>query len=411
MGAFNIIAILLLLASVLTYVNYRWLKLPSTIGLIILSLLLSFVLIIAGHFGFVNISETGERFITQINFSETVLSILLGYLLFAGALQINVNDLRSKKWEILTFATVSTLISAFIVAFLFYGVLHLLDIDISFLYCLLFGALISPTDPVAVLSILKRMSTPKGMNIKIAGESLFNDGVGVVMFLVLLEISQGTHLTGFDIARMFSTEVFGGLLLGFAVGFVSLKLLKPLNDYRTEIMITITAATVGYALSDTLHVSAALAMVAAGLFIGSQGRKKAISKPARQHVDDFWGLVDELLNTILFILIGLEFAIIDIAPGQVGIGLIAIVIVLAARFISVALPISVLKSLRKTFGKGSITIMTWGAMRGGIPIALSLLLPSTPEGNIIVAATYIVVAFSIIVQGLTMSRVVKKFGY
>lgn len=411
MDVFDIIAVVLALSAVLSYVNYRFLRLPSTIGLIILSIFLAFLILVSSHLGFDDIRAFGENFITRINFSETVLSIMLGYLLFAGALQININDLREKKWEILTFATVSTILSAFIVAGFMYVILNVIGIEISFVYCMLFGALISPTDPVAVLAILKNMKTPRGMKIKIAGESLFNDGVGVVMFLILLEIVRGDHITPMKVGQVFFVEVVGGLLLGLAVGFVTLRLLKPLNDYRTEILLTLAAATAGYALTDALHVSGPLAMVAAGLYIGSQGRKTAISKQSREHVDNFWGLVDNILNTILFVLIGLEFAVIKLAPEYLLVGAIAIVVVLFARFVSIALPISILKSLQKTFSHGSVAIMTWGAMRGAIPIALALLLPRGAQYDMIVTTTYIVVAFSIIVQGLTMHRVVARFGY
>ncbi len=411
MDAFHTAAVIISLASCFAYLNYRYLRMPTSIGLMVLAMATSVVILLAQVLGIPYLENFGSELLTNINFSDTLLSGMLGYLLFAGALQINLNDLKSKKWEILTFSVIGTLMSTFLIGGSMYVVCSLFNVHISFLYCLLFGALISPTDPVAVLSILKHMKTPKSLTIKIAGESLFNDGIGVVVFLILLDLVHGEEVSALGITGLFAKEAIGGALLGAVLGYFVYILLRRVDDYKTEILLTVTLATAGYALASTLHVSGAIAMVVAGLLIGNHGKQFAMTERTREHLDNFWDLVDDFLNSILFVLIGLELAVISLHPQYIGIGLLAILFTLASRLISIVAPYLLLKAGNRKFEKGAIRIMTWGGLRGGIPIALALLLPRGEEFNLILTVTYIVVAFSIIVQGLTMERLVKKLGY
>lgn len=405
------IAILLVLAALFSYINHRFLKIPNSIGLMVISMVFSLGIVILSHFGITFIEHTSETLFGSIDFSTMVLTGLLGYLLFAGALQINLGDLLKKKVEVLTLATVGTIMSTFIIGSLMYWLFGLFGLSISYLYCLLFGALISPTDPIAVLAILKGMKTPKSLSIKIAGESLFNDGVGVVIFLILLSIVMGEETSGLDVARLFTEEAIGGAILGLALGASTYYLLKKIDHYKTEILLTIALVAGGYALAAHLHTSGAIAMVMAGLLIGNHGKEFAMSAKTREHLDNFWDLVDDFLNAILFVLIGLELAAVRLSPTYIAIGLVAIGLVLAARFISVALPVSVMKAFGRKFSRGAISIMTWGGLRGGIPVALALLLPKSNESEIILTVTYVVVTFSIIVQGLSIKKLASKFGY
>jgi CPA1 family monovalent cation:H+ antiporter len=256
------------------------------------------------------------------------------------------------------------------------------------------------------------MKAPKSFETKIAGESLFNDGVGVVIFLVLLDIAAGAHTTGLEVVRLFGEEAIGGALLGLALGGLTYWLLKRVDDYKTEVLFTVALVAGGYALAAHVRTSGAIAMVMAGLFIGNRGKQLAMSEKTRARLENFWELVDDILNSLLFVLIGLELAVIEVSPAYVAVGLVAIVLVLAARFISVSIPVLSINALkRRRIGKGEISILTWGGLRGGIPVALALLLPKGNEADAILTVTYIVVAFSIIVQGLTIKRLVTRFGY
>lgn len=411
MEAFEVLAVIMSLVAIYAYINYRYLKLPASIGVMLLALLTSIAAVGMSWLGYAQFSQIGAEIIRRVDFGDMLLGGILGYLLFAGALQINLNDLRKRKWEILSFATLGTLISTFIVGSAMYGILTLLGIQLDYIYCLLFGALISPTDPVAVLSMLKTMKTPKDLNIKIAGESLFNDGVGVVIFLILLELAHGGHATALDATRLFIVEAVGGALLGLVFGYVIYLLLKKIDDYKTEVLLTIALATAGYALASALHMSGPIAMVIAGLLIGNNGKQFAMSKKTVQHLDDFWDLVDSVLNSILFVLIGLELMVISLKADYLLVGLIAIGVVLAARFLSVLLPYLSLKFFGRTFHRGTVAIMTWGGLRGGIPIALALMIPRGGSFDLILTATYVVVAFSVIIQGLTIKKLINKFGY
>jgi len=403
MSQFELIAILITLAALFSYLNERYLGLPSAIGLMLFALVMSLALIALGKFGF-GMEEQARSLLGSIDFSKTLLHGMLSFLLFAGALHVNLEDLMQQKWFIISLATAGVVISTSIVGGLAWMVLQLLGLGIPFIYCLLFGALISPTDPIAVLGILKSAGAPKKLETQITGESLFNDGVGVVVFIVLLRIAEGTHEVGIsEVALLFAEEALGGALFGLATGFLAYWMLKSVDNYPVEMLITLALVTGGYALAEALHLSAPIAIVVAGLLIGNHGRDLAMSDKTVEHLDTFWELLDELLNAVLFVLIGMEVLILQFTPGYLLAGVLAILIVLFARMVSVAIPVGLLRLWRE-FSPGVVKILTWGGLRGGISVALALSLPPGPERDVILTITYIVVVFSILVQGLTISR-------
>ena len=407
MDLFDIIAILISLSAIFSYLNFRYIKLPTTIGLMLFSLILSLLLIVLGQLGFI-IEDHARELVGRIDFNKTLMHGMLSFLLFAGALHVNINDLMEKKWEIGIFATLGVIISTFIIGSIIYYVLQWIGFGIQYIYCLLFGALISPTDPIAVLGILKKTDAPKSLVTKITGEALFNDGIGVVVFITLYGIAFGGHgITAGDIALLFAEETIGGIIFGLLTGWIAYRLLKSVDNYQVEILITLALVTGGYALASAMHLSGPIATVIAGLLIGNQGRRFAMSDRTREHLDTFWELIDEILNAILFVLIGFEMLILVFLRKYILEGLIAIPIMLLARFISIAIPILFLK-IRREFSPHVIKIMTWGGLRGGISVALALSLPVSTERNIILAMTYVVVVFSILVQGLTIQYLVQK---
>lgn len=398
MSLVETITVLVCLSALFSYVNQRFLKLPPTIGLMALGLLLSLVLVGLGTLG-VPVDRQAVTFMRRIDFNETLMHGLLSFLLFAGALHFNVRDLFDQKWFIGTLASVGVVLSTCLVATLTYYAFRVVDLEISFLFCLLFGALISPTDPVAVLGILKKAGAPRSLETKIVGESLFNDGVAVVVFLVLLGVvTQGTAHPA-DIGRLFLVETGGGALLGAALGFLTAYLMRTIDDYRAEILLSLALVMGGYALADTWHMSGPITVVVAGLVIGTHARRSAMSETTREYLDTFWELVDELLNAVLFVLIGLEVLALSFEGRSLAAGLLGIPIVLAARFVSVAIPLRLFR-LWRTFSPFAATILTWGGLRGGISVAMALSLP--PGGN-----RDVIVAFSILVQGLTIERLIR----
>lgn len=414
MHLFEIAAILITLSAVFSYVNHRFLKLPITIGLMAVSLAFSLLLVASG-FVFPEVERSAEALLAKVDFNYAVMHGMLGFLLFAGALHVNLNDLASKKLVIGVLATVGVLTSTVLVGGLTWVVLSALGLEIRFLYCLIFGALISPTDPIAVLGIMKHVGAPKSLEVKIAGESLFNDGVGVVVFLGLLQIATGEQ--GFDLlhlAELFLKEAGGGTVLGMALGYGAFFALKSVDNYQVEILLSLAVAWGGYALAHALHISGPIAMVVAGLLIGNQGRMLAMSETTREHLDTFWELVDEILNAVLFVLIGLEVIILTFTREYLLAGLVAIPLVLLARLISVGVPLNLLSLGGAERTRHAVRILTWGGLRGGISVALALSLPThvggeaVPERAPILAITYVVVAFSIIVQGLTIGPMVKR---
>jgi CPA1 family monovalent cation:H+ antiporter len=333
---------------------------------------------------------------------------MLGALLFAGALHVDLADLAKQRAIIGVLAVLGVLVSTAVVGTGTFFVCAAIGIDIPFIHCLLFGALISPTDPIAVMSVLKRISVPHTLKIKIAGESLFNDGVGVVVFLTLLRLTAGQHeVSVSEVADVLVREVLGGLVFGFGVGWIAYHMLKRIDQHQIEVLITLAVVTGGYALALELNLSGPLAMVVAGLLIGNHGRRFAMSDRTRERLDVFWELVDDLLNALLFMLIGFELLVVTIAGRTVFAGLLCIPIVLGARWISVALPITVMR-FRRTFSPHVIKLLTWSGLRGGISVALALTLAAAESRAIILPITYTVVAFSILVQGLTLRPMVLR---
>lgn len=393
MEILNTIAVLLTLSAVFSYLNYRFIKLPTAIGIMLISLALSLLLLISGKLGFFDVSQRASDLIKGIDFQTTLINGMLSFLLFAGALHINLNELSKQKWIILILATVGVVSSTFIIGGVSWVILNALELNISSIYCLLFGALISPTDPIAVLGILKTVGVPKSLEIKISGESLFNDGVAVVVFLVLLGIATGQgEASVSSISLLFLQEAIGGAIYGLIIGALCFYMLRSVNNYQVEILLTLALVTGGYAFATAIHVSGPIAMVVAGLLIGNHGRVLAMSESTREHLDTFWELIDEILNAVLFLLIGLEVLILVYHTEYFLAALAIIPIVLLSRFISVGIPIHFMKKLRE-FSPGVTRLMTWGGLRGGISVALALSLPQGIEREVILAITYALVIF------------------
>ncbi len=406
MGLFEIIAILISLAALFSYLNERLIRLPATIALMLIALLMSLGLIGLDLMG-LGVAEHAETMLAQVDFNKALMHGMLSFLLFAGALHVNLNDLASQKWVISLLATVGVVISTFVVGLLSWWLLGRLGIDLPLIYCLLFGALISPTDPIAVLGILKTANAPKSLETKITGESLFNDGIGVVVFVVIFSIAvEGHSASAASILELLLMEAGGGILFGLLVGGVAYYLLKQVDNYSVEILISLAVVTGGYALAEALHVSAPITVVVAGLLIGNHGRLLAMSEHSREHLDTFWELMDEVLNAVLFVLIGLEILVLSFSSAYLVAGVLLIPIVLLARLVSVGIPITLLR-LRRKFSPHVIKVMTWSGLRGGISVALALSIPPGPERDVILVATYVVVVFSILVQGLTIARLLR----
>ena len=407
MELLNIFALLIALTAVFSYLNHRFIGLPVSIGVMLIALLLSVLLNLLGLFG-LGLERQAATWLNAIEFEETLLHGMLSFLLFAGALHINLNDLAERKWSIGSLASVGVLISTFLVGTAAWWLLGALGIGMPYLYCLLFGALISPTDPIAVLGLLKTAGAPKSLETKIAGESLFNDGVGIVVFLALLELAAGHHAVNVgEVTLLFVQEVVGGALFGLGLGYVAYRMLKSVDNYQVEILITLALVFGGYALANSLHLSGPIAIVLAGLLIGNHGRAFGMSETTRHHLDVFWELIDEILNAVLFVLIGLEVLVLTFTRAHLAAGLLLIPVVLGARFVGVGIPIAVLRPFR-SFTPGAVRILTWGGLRGGISVALALSLPASPERETILTVTYILVVFSIVVQGLTLQRLMRR---
>jgi len=405
MKLFNILAILITMSAGFSYLNHRFMRLPNTIGLMVIALLVSLGLAALGPFGF-GLREDAQRLLASIDFDETLLHGMLSFLLFAGALHINLANLARQKYIIGLLATFGVLGSTVIIAFISRWVLALLGIDLPMIYCLLFGALISPTDPIAVLGILKKVGVSESLETKICGESLFNDGVAVVVFLVFLKIATGGHeVTAGSVLGLFFKEALGGVVFGLLIGWVAYWMLKTIDNYQVEVLITLALVAGGFALADELHLSGPIAIVVAGLLIGNQGRLLAMSDTVREHLDTFWELVDEILNAVLFVIIGLEVLVLTFTREYFIAGLVLIPILLLARFVSVGWPVLIMRLFR-TFSPDVIKILTWGGLRGGISVALALSLPPGKNREVILAITYMMVVFSIIVQGLTIGKLV-----
>ena len=410
----NVTAVIITLAALFGYINHRWLGLPHAIGIVVIALLASLgAIAIDAIFPALALQEAVRPILANIDFHDVLMKGMLSFLLFAGALHVDLGDLLSRKWAIGTMATVGVLMSTFMVGFAVWGISSVLGIDIPLTYCLVFGALIAPTDPVAVLGILKTVKVPESLEAKIAGESLFNDGVGVVVFIIMVAIATGGgghgggSVDALDIIRLFAQEALGGAALGLAFGYIAYLALKSINEHNLEVLITLALVMLTYGVAAALHLSGPIAVVIAGLLIGNHGTRFAMSDKTRDHVQKFWSLLDEIMNSALFLLIGFEVFALSISGNVVVLMIIAIPLTLAARFISVATPLTAL-SLRRDFTKGAISVLTWGGLRGGISVALALSLPDSAIKETILAVTYGVVIFSIVVQGLTVKLVVKQ---
>jgi CPA1 family monovalent cation:H+ antiporter len=405
MKFFHILAILISLSAVFSYLNYRYLKLPTAIGLMLIAMLASLSLLLLGPITHGLVDVVANMLLT-VDFDETLLHGMLSFLLFAGALHVNLSDLAKQRWVIAVLATAGVLSATFMVGYMSHWVFSLLGLNIPLIYCWLFGALISPTDPIAVLGILTRAGAPKTLETKIIGESLFNDGVAVVVFLVLLGIATGEgEATVSSVLILFMQEVIGGVLYGLGIGALAYWMLKQVDNYTVEVLITLALTTGGYALAETLHLSAPIAIVVAGLLIGNHGRTLAMSDKTREHLDNFWELVDEILNAVLFVLIGMEVLVLAYKHEYLLAGLLVIPMALFARYVAVGIPISIMRNFRE-FSPMAVTILTWGGLRGGISVALALSLPAGEIRDALVTVTYVVVAFSIVVQGLSIGALV-----
>lgn len=408
MELYRLVAILLVATFLVSYLNIRYLRLPQTIGLMLVCVLFSLGTTLVGTMSQEAVAPV-TTFMAGIDFNEALMVGMLGFLLFSGSLRVNLDDLREKKWEVASFAVLSTLISVGIIGALVRLFLPLIGIPISFTYALLFGALISPTDPVAVMGALRQAKAPKSLEIKIGGESLFNDGVGVALFIGLREaVVEGQPLSAGHLTGIFLSEALGGIALGFALGYLTYRALKTIDNFQVEIVGTIALVMGLYTLCEALHLSGPLAVVAAGILIGNHGRSLAMSEMTRRRLDDFWELIDEILNAILFVLVGLVLLAIGLNGRFLLVALAGLPLVLGARFLSVLIPVMTLRRLGRPFTKGIVKIMTWGGLRGGISLALALSLPSGSEKDLFLVMTYMVVAFSIIVQGLTIKTMIAR---
>jgi CPA1 family monovalent cation:H+ antiporter len=373
----------------------------------LIALLVSLALICLKQLG-VGLEKDASTILRSVNFDDTMMQGMLSFLLFAGALHINFNDLAEQRTPISLLAIGGVVLSTAVFGTAIYFILSTFGFGVSLPYCLLFGALISPTDPIAVLGMLKTTRVPRSLEIKIAGESLFNDGIGVVAFILLSEIAlSGQRISAGHVGFLFMQEAVGGALFGLVIGWITYLLLKSVDNYQVEVLLTLALVTGGYALAQALHISGPIAIVVAGVLIGNHGRRFAMSERTREHLDTFWELIDEILNAVLFVLIGLEILELTFTTKLFLAGLAAVPALLLSRWISVAGPITAMKPWR-TFSPGAIRILTWGGLRGGISVAMALSLPAGQERDIVLAVTYVLVVFSILIQGLTFNRLVRK---
>lgn len=405
----NIVAICLVLTAVMAYVNHRFIKLPTAIGVMAVALIFSLLLVVLDGFGVArDLHDAEVSFLKSIDFSGVLMQGMLSFLLFAGALHIDLSELKAFRWQVGSLAVVSTVLSTLLVGFALFYALPLVGLNLPLMYCLLFGSLISPTDPIAVMGILKSARAPREVALVIAGESLFNDGVGVVIFSLLLGmLVSGVAPSFTQGVELLAHEAGGGLILGLVLGYAVFRLLRSVDNYQVEVLLTLATVVGGYALAAQLHVSGPLAMVVAGLIVGNHGRALAMSDTTRRYVDMFWELIDEILNAVLFVLIGLEVLLIDFSVNElIGITL-AIGVTLLARLLTVGMPVGM---THKAFNlpAGSWKVLTWGGLRGGISVALALSLPMGAERDTVLALTYGVVVFSILGQGMSIGVITKR---
>jgi len=405
---FDVAAVCLALTAVLAYLNHKYVGLATSIGVMGIALMLSLTLLGLSRLGISRLLDYEVSLLTSVNFSYVLMQGMLSVLLFAGALHVELGDLLAYKWQVMILSVFGTLASTLIIGFGFWWILPYVGVTLPLSYCLLFGALISPTDPIAVMGILKSAGAPKNLEIVIAGESLFNDGVGVVLFsLILSVVNSGEAPTFSQASILLVQEAAGGIAFGLVLGYLTYRMLKSIDNYQVEVLISLASVMGGYALASRLHVSGPLAMVVTGLLIGNHGRALAMSEKTRSHLDTFWELLDEILNSVLFVLIGLEVIVISFPTQVVVAAAVVIICVLGARLLCVGLPMGL---FRKAFRmpRGSWQVLVWGGLRGGISVALALSLPPSTERDVLLALTYSVVAFSILAQGLSIGALVRK---
>ena len=407
MTDYQIVALLVSLTALLAYLNARFLRLPPAIGLMAIALAGSLALVGLDAAGVADLVPRIAALLERVDFDDALLHGMLGLLLFAGALHVDLGELGAQRGTIAALALGGTLLSTALVGCATFALLELVGSPLPLLHCLLFGALISPTDPIAVLGILKSARVPPTLETTIAGESLFNDGVGVVVFLGLFGAATGGDVGAGDLARLFLQEAVGGAAFGLATGYLAYRLLKTIDQYSVEILITLALVLGGYAAAEALHLSAPIAAVCAGLLVGNQGRALAMSDTTRDHLDTFWELIDEILNAVLFLLIGLEVVRLRLTTEVVLAGAALIPLVLCARLASVSLPLAFLRRFRAQAPRAAL-ILTWGGLRGGISVALALSLPPGRPRDILLVLTYLVVAVSILVQGLTLGPLLRR---
>ena len=407
-------SVIIVLAAVFSYVNVRYVKLPMTIGIMVIAMIVSVGIRLFGGDIFAGLTHRLESLLQGFDFTEILMGAMLNFLLFAGALHINISDLKAFKLPIITYATVSVVLSAIFISLLLYYIAPLVGIEIPYLYCLLFGTLISPTDPIVVFGVLKQAKVPKRIEAKITGESLFNDGVAVVMFAVVHRLAtDATFEPSFNaITKLFLLEAGGGIFLGVLLGWIASQMMKAANDYHVSVLLTLAVVMGGFLIAKASHVSAPLAMVIAGLFIGNVGKKES-SEENKDYLEKFWAIVDEIMNAILFLFIGFEMLLINNLVGQFLLGAVAIIVCLLGRALAIYIPAKTILRKVSTYSRGSLITMVWGGIRGGVSIALVLSMKSDNFAikETLLQVTYIVVLFSILVQGLTVGKVASKALY
>ena len=402
MELFATVAALLAITALLAYFNERLIGLPTTIGVMLIALAISVVVLVLGSLGVLSIADRARELVAAAALEQTLLGGMLSFLLFAGALHVDLGDLLDRWLEVGLFATLGVVVSTAVVALAAYASARLLGLPLGFAYCLVFGAIVAPTDPVAVIGILRRSGVAAGLRALIAGESLFNDGFAVVVFATLAGLAAGSvPLHAGELALFLAEEALGGAALGLALGWVGYLALRSIDSYQIEVLITLALVAGGFALAGLIHVSGPLAVVVIGLFIGNRGRRLGMSEKTREHLDSFWELLDEVLNAVLFVLIGLELLVIDLHPAALAAGAVAIVAVTGSRLLAVG-------GTMRLMGRPGPLVATWAGLRGGISVALALSLPAGPERELILTMTYVVVIFSIAVQGLTLQPLASR---
>ena len=402
MELFATVAALLAITALLAYLNERLIGLPTTIGVMLISLAISVVVLVLGSLGVLSIADRARELVAASALEQTLLGGMLSFLLFAGALHVDLGDLQDRWLEVGLFATLGVVVSTAAVALAAYASARLLGLPLGFAYCLVFGAIVAPTDPVAVIGILRRSGVAAGLRALIAGESLFNDGFAVVVFATLAGLAAGSvPLHAGELALFLIREALGGAALGLALGWVGYLALRSIDSYQIEVLITLALVAGGFALAGLIHVSGPLAVVVIGLFIGNRGRRLGMSAKTREHLDSFWELLDEVLNAVLFVLIGLELLVIDLHPAALAAGAVAILAVTGSRLLAVG-------GTMRLMGRPGPLVATWAGLRGGISVALALSLPPGPERELILTMTYVVVIFSIAVQGLTLQPLASR---